>query len=147
MREIVSVHVGQAGCQLGNAVIKIFQSPPFLTVKYVLTWGVGTLLCRTRHQSWWNNWRRFRVYPIHVHVKISYPFVNIKWQFIFVLRFFSEANGGKYVPRSLYIVSGKFCVSLFFLSPQLTFGCVIFSGFGADSSWRSNTGTFFVTFL
>jgi tubulin alpha len=105
MREVISVHVGQAGVQIGNACCESFIHPSRHKKTVVLTHQRGALYPRARAER----------------APFSFPKVPSYLTFFFAQpdgrimegspsssdsgfsTFFSETGSGKHVPRSLYV--------------------------------------------
>ena len=105
MREVISIHVGQAGVQIGNACCKAtFLFPSHFVASYALT--RGTLHSRTWSRcafAFFN--QSFRLSRIDYVTQLDGRVLEKKIgeQYVGHSTFFSETGSGKYVPRSLYV--------------------------------------------
>lgn len=94
MRECISVHVGQAGCQIGNACWEL----------YCLEHGIspdGRKMAIDDPDNQENSKLNSKFKSVVVNSKNS--FVNSDTRETSFSTFFSETGSGKYVPRALYI--------------------------------------------
>jgi tubulin alpha len=110
MREVISVHVGQAGVQIGNACCEpLFYTSTFFCPVLTASFASyrGALYSRTRSQCTYQH-------PVlvskgtqnvinHVLQLDGRVERNTGEQHIGHSTFFSETGSGKYVPRSLYV--------------------------------------------